>query len=294
MATSPIIVTDSTCDLPPALFGQYGIELVPLRVLFGSKESYRSGIDMNLVQFIERLNVGDIHPSTSQPTVHDFLQLYESLAPQGRPILSIHISEGLSGTANAAKQAAAQLPQQSITIHNSKTISAGLGMQVLAAARAAQSGYTVEQILPLIEKTYTATNLLFTLDDLSYLVRGGRIGSVQYHIAQALHIKPIITVSKEGDTLGTYITAGRIRSLTKGVDAFVAHVINDVGEGSKLRAMIFHGIGNTPELAARISEQLKQHFECVFLTTAHSTPVLAVHVSPLAFAMGYAAGDWDV
>lgn len=294
MTISPIIVTDSTCDLPPALYAQYQIELVPLRVLFGSTESYRSGIDMNLAQFVERLNVGDVHPTTSQPTVHDFRQLYESLAPQGRPILSIHISEGLSGTANAARQAAAQLPEQSITIHDSKTISAALGLQVLTAARAAQAGYTVEQILPLVQKTYAVSSLLFTLDDISFLLKGGRIGSVQYHIAQALHIKPIITVSKSGDTLGTYISAGRIRSLNKAVDAFVSHITAEVSEGSKLRAMIFHGIGNTPEISARISERLQQHFECVLLTTAHSTPVLAVHVSPLALAVGYAAGDWDV
>ncbi len=247
---------------------------------------------MDLVQFADQLKVGDVHPSTSQPTVNDFRQMYELFA--GRPILSIHISEGLSGTVNAARQAAAQLPNQSITVHDSKTISAALGLQVLTAARAAQAGTTVEQILPLLEKTYAAGNLLFTLDDLSYLVKGGRIGSVQYAIAQTLHIKPIITVSKAGDTRGTYITAGRIRSLNKAVDAFVAHVRADVGEGSKLRAMIFHGMGNTPELAARIGDQLKQHFDCVFLTTAYSTPVLGVHVGPLALDLGYAAGDWDV
>jgi DegV family protein with EDD domain len=292
---APLIVTDSTCDLPPALYTQYQIQLVPLRILFGA-ESYLSGVDMKLAEFVERLGRGDVHPTSSQPTVHDFKQMYESLAGHGhnRPILSIHISEGLSGTVNAARQAAKQLPNQDITVYDSRTISAALGLQVLTAARAAQAGYTVEQILPLLAKTNAASSLLFTLEDLTYLVKGGRIGAVQYHVAQALHIKPIITVSKSGETEGTYITAGRIRSLEKAVDGFVTHIVKDVGEGNKLRAMTFYGIGKTPELAVRIQEKLKQHFDCVFLDSAPSTPVLGVHVGPLALDIGYAAGDWDV
>jgi DegV family protein with EDD domain len=290
---APLIVTDSTCDLPPALYTQYQIQLVPLRILFGA-ESYLSGVDMKLAEFVERLGRGDVHPTSSQPTVHDFKQMYESLAGHNRPILSIHISEGLSGTVNAARQAAKQLPNQDITVYDSRTISAALGLQVLTAARAAQAGYTVEQILPLLAKTNAASSLLFTLEDLTYLVKGGRIGAVQYHVAQALHIKPIITVSKSGETEGTYITAGRIRSLEKAVDGFVTHIVKDVGEGNKLRAMTFYGIGKTPELAVRIQEKLKQHFDCVFLDSAPSTPVLGVHVGPLALDIGYAAGDWDV
>jgi DegV family protein with EDD domain len=146
----------------------------------------------------------------------------------------------------------------------------------------------------MLARTHDTAELLFTLDDLSYLVRGGRIGSVRYHVAQALSIKPMITVSKSGSTAGTYITAGRIRRLEKAADAFVDKVIKDVGEGNKLRAMIFHGIEPTPDIAARIRERLQQHFDCVFLQTAYSTPVLGVHVGPLAVDIGYAGGDWEV
>lgn len=293
MNCSPIIITDSTCDLPPDLFTHYGIRLIPLRIQFG-QETYQSGVDMDLTRFVQRLEVGDVHPSSSQPTVPDFKQVYESLADQGCPILSIHISEGLSGTINAARQAAQQLPGQSITVWDSRTISAALGFQVLTAARAAAAGYSVERILPLLEHTHAASNLLFTLEDLSYLVKGGRIGQVEYQIAQVLKIKPVITVSKTGHTRGTYISAGRVRSLPKAVDAFVDHINKEIGAGSKLRAMVFYGMGNTPTLAERLTDQLQQRFDCVFLESAYSTPVLAVHVGPLAFAIGYAAGDWEV
>jgi DegV family protein with EDD domain len=293
MNRSPIVVTDSTCDLPPSLFTRYSIRLIPLHVQFG-QETYRSGVDMDITRFVQRLKVGDVHPTSSQPTVLDFKQMYESLADQDRPILTIHISAGLSGTVNAARQAAQQLPGQSITVWDSQTLSAALGMQVLTAARAAEAGYSVEQILPLLERARTASNLLFTLDDLSYLVKGGRIGQVEYHVAQVLKIKPVITVSKSGSTLGTYISAGRARSLPKAVDVFVDHVTKEIGAGNKLRAMVFYGIGDTPALAARLTDQLRQRFDCVFLESAYSTPVLAVHVGPLAFAIGYAVGDWEV
>lgn len=293
MNRAPIVITDSTCDLPPDQFTRYHIHLIPLRIQFG-QETYKSGVDMNLEQFVQRLQVGDVHPMSSQPTVYDFKQVYESLAVQDRPILSIHISEGLSGTVNAARQAAQQLPNQPITVWDSQTISAALGLQVLAAARAAEAGYSVEQILPLLERARADSHLLFTLEDLSYLVKGGRIGQVQYHIAQVLKIKPVITVSKAGDTLGTYISAGRVRSLSKAVDSFVDHITQEIGAGSKLRAMVFYGLGDTPTLAARMIDKLKERFDCVFIESAYSTPVLGVHVGPLALDIGYAAGDWDV
>jgi DegV family protein with EDD domain len=288
---SPIIVTDSTCDLPRAIFDQYDIHLVPLRVLFGD-ESYRSGVDMHLAEFAERLAQGDVHPTTSQPTVHDFKEIYQALGPA--PVLSIHVSHGLSGTYNTAYQAAQALPDQSITVWDSGTISAALGLQVLTAARAAQAGYPVEQILPLLEQTHAAADFLFVMDDLSYLVRGGRLGTVQYHVAQALHIKPVITVSKAGDTAGIYVPTGRVRSLEKAVDFFYKHILKTVGEGGTLRALSFYGTDPTPDLVARLNAKLEQHFNCVYLASGPSTPVLGVHVGPKAMDIGFVAGDWPM
>jgi DegV family protein with EDD domain len=292
-ARPPIIVTDGTCDLPSALFDRYAIRVVPLRIMFGS-ETYLSGVEMDVNQFAARLAAQDVHPTSSQPTVYDFQDLYTRLGADGAPILSIHLSERLSGTINAARQAARSLPHQDITIWDSKTISAALGMQVLTAARAAEQGYTAEQIIPLMQQTYASGNLLFCLDDLSFLLRGGRIGSVKYHVAQALNIRPVISVSKSGPETGTYIQAGRTRSLEKALDVFVRHIAAEVGEGSTLRAMTFHGIPPTPSLATALNDRLQQHFDCVFLEKALSTPVLGVHVGPKAIDIGYAAGDWPV
>ncbi len=292
-ARPPIIVTDGTCDLPPVLFNRYAIRVVPLRIQFGT-ETYLSGIEMDVNQFAARLAAGDVHPTSSQPTVHDFQDLYARLGADGTPILSIHLSERLSGTINAARQAARSLPHQAITIWDSQTISAALGMQVVTAARAAEQGYTVEQIIPLMQQTHASGNLLFSLDDLSFLLRGGRIGSVKYHVAQALNIRPVISVCKSGSDTGTYYQAGRARSLEGTLDVFVRFILAEVGEGGTLRAMVFHGIDPTPALAATLKDRLQQHFNCVLLETALSTPVLGVHVGPKAIDIGYAAGDWPV
>lgn len=288
---SPIIVTDSTCDLPAGVWERYNIQRVPLKILFG-EESYRSDLDMDLYQFAERVARGGPHPTSSQPTVHDFKTMYESLA--GSPILSIHLSAGLSGTVNAARQAAQALPDQDITVHDSGTISTALGLQVLTAARAAAAGYSAAQIIPLLEQTHAAGGLLFILDDLTPLVRGGRIGTVQYHVAQVLHIKPLITVSKSGETAGTYVPAGRVRRLDKAVNAFVEQIAKEVGEGQKLRAHIVYGTDPTPALADRLSEMLRQRFDCVYLERSVAGPILAVHTGTVAFDIGYAAGDWPV
>lgn len=290
-AKPPVIVTDAACDLPPAEFERYGIRRALLRILFG-EESYRSGLDMTHEQFYERLARGDVHPTTSQPTVPDFVELYKELAQDGTPILSIHLSEGLSGTVNVARQAAQQAPDLPVTVWDARTLSSALGIQVLTAARAVKAGYTVDRILPLLEQTHKSCDLLFTVEDLTYLYKGGRIGSVRYQLGQVLSIKPIITVSKSGDKAGTYVSAGRARSLAKANDEFVKQITAAVGAGNKLRAVSLYG--DDPTLAEALNKQLAERFDCVYLHAVPTAPVLGVHVGPGALGVGYVAGDWPV
>ncbi len=290
-ARSPIIVTDAACDLPQAEFARYDIHVAPLRLLFGD-EVYQSGIDITPEQFYRRLAQGDVHPTTSQPTVPEFVDMYRQLGAAGRSILSIHLSEGLSGTVNVARQAARSLPDLDITVHDSGTLTSALGLQVLTAARAAQAGHTVEAIVPLLEREHENGGMFFSVDDLSYLHRGGRIGSVRYQVGQALRIKPVVTVAKTGDKAGTYVTAGRARSLAKAGDVFVKNMIEHVGEGATLRAVALYG--DDSSIAAQLLERLRATFNCVYLEMVPTAPVLGVHVGPGALGIGYAAGDWPV
>lgn len=287
----PIIVTDAACDLPADVIESYGIHVAPLTILFGD-EAFRSGIDITPDEFYRRLSESGVHPTTSQPTAAEFADLYRRLAAENQPVLSIHLSEGLSGTVNAARQAARNVQEMPVTVHDSGTLTSALGLQVLVAARAAKAGYSVEQILPLLAQTHETGGMLFTVDDLSYLHRGGRIGSVRYQLGQILHIKPIITVAKTGPKVGTYIQAGRARSMAKAVDAFVAQIVEHVGAGNKLRAISLYG--DSPELAEQLNRRLAETFECVYLEMMPTAPVLGVHVGPKALGVGYAAGDWPV
>ncbi len=289
MTVQPVIVTDAACDLPPAVIEQYNIHVVPLKILFGD-ESYRSGVDMTPAQFYTRLMRGDVHPTTSQPTVTDFKEAYRRLAQPGTPILSIHLSEGLSGTANVARLAAKELPDLSVTVVDTGTLTSAEGIQVVTAARAAQAGYEIPQIIELMRADYHKGDMLFCVDDLSYLYKGGRIGSVRYQIGQILSIKPVITVAKTGEKAGTYIPAGRVRNLAKAIDAFVDHMTEKIGAGSKVRAISLYG--NDPRLAQQLNARLAQTFDCVFLDMVPTAPVLGVHVGPGALGIGYAPGDW--
>ena len=285
---SPVIVTDAACDLLPSTFQQYAIEVAPLKILFGAEEYS----NMPHAQFYQRMARGDVHPTTSQPTLVDFRALYRRLGAEGRPILSIHLSEGLSGTVNVARQAARELSDTAVTVHDSGTLSSALGLQVLTAARAARAGYGVPEILSLLEREYEVGGLYFCVDDLTYLYRGGRIGSVRYQLGQALRIKPVITVSKSGPTKGTYISAGRTRSLSKAIDVFVENIAPVAGKSGKLRAIALYG--DDPAIAGQLNERLAQEFDCVYLEMMPTAPVLGVHVGPKALGLGFIAGDWPV
>lgn len=290
-AHQPVIVTDAACDLPSTLIELHHIHVVPLKILFG-EESYRSGIDISHEQFYSRLSRGDVHPTTSQPTVVDFKEVYQQLGQGGQPIFSIHLSEKLSGTVNVARQAARELSSLPITVVDCGTLTGAMGIQVITAARALEAGYPVEQVIPLLQRDYQNGDMLFCVDDLSYLHRGGRIGAVRYQIGQVLHIKPVITVAKSGDKAGSYVQAGRVRSLPKAVDAFIEHITAQVGTGNKLRAITLYG--SDSRLALELNRQLAQRFDCVYLEAVPTAPVLGVHVGPSALGIGYAAGDWPV
>lgn len=287
----PIIVTDAACDLPADALETYAIHVAPLTLLFGDK-AFRSGIDITPDEFYRRLAASDVHPTTSQPTMTEFADLYRRLGAKDQPILSIHLSEGLSGTVNAARQAARTVPDIPVTVYDSGTLTAALGLQALTAARAARAGYSVEQILPLLEHTRETGGMFFTVDDLSYLHRGGRIGSVRYQIGQMLHIKPIITVAKTGPKAGAYVQVGRARSMAKAVDVFVSQIAEHVDAGGKLRAISLYG--DSPELAEQLNRRLAETFDCVYLEMMPTAPVLGVHVGPKALGVGYAGGDWPV
>lgn len=204
------IVTDSGVDLGLAPEEQKAlrIRVVPLVVNLEG-QSFREGVDIMADDFYARLAETQSLPMTSQPSPGDFAAVYRELAADDPAILSIHMSSGLSGTYNSALTAAASVPEAEIAVVDTKTLSAGAGWQVEAAARALRAGWTLEAVLAMVRRVQEQTHSLFTLKELKYLIHGGRISHMKGLIASVLDLKPVIGVENER---GTYAQMGQARS----------------------------------------------------------------------------------
>ena len=186
------VVTDSTADLPDSLVRELGLEVVPLNVHFGTTV-YRDGIDLDVDEFFRRLVSSPQVPTTSQPSVGDFVDVYRRLGEDASAIVSVHLSTKLSGTINAATQAidSEELPCP-VTVVDSRSASIGTGLVAVAAARAAQAGDSLEKVVQAAYKVASSLRVLITMDTLEYLQKGGRIGKVSAFLGTLLRIKPIL------------------------------------------------------------------------------------------------------
>ena len=188
------IVTDSTSDLPEGLAEELGVTVVPLSVFFG-EEAYKDGVEITREQFFERLTSGtSVHPHTSQPSVEDFIAVYKELTSQGHEIVSVHVSDKMSGTMNSARLARAELKDEKIELVDSGTAALGLGMVVKFTAEAANAGQSFDEVVTAAHEASANTNAFFIPATLEFLQKGGRIGKAGAVIGGLLSIKPILTV----------------------------------------------------------------------------------------------------
>jgi DegV family protein with EDD domain len=278
------IVTDSGVDLFPQQMAGLDIDIhvVPLIVTLDGK-SYREGVDIQPDEFYPLLAATDGLPTTSQPSVGDFAETYRRLAATDPDILSIHMTSGLSGTVNSARAGAELVPEANVTIVDTKTLSAAPGWQVEAAARALKAGWSKEQILALMERIGAATDSIYTLKDLRYLIHGGRISHMKGLIASVLNIKPLIGVEKVG---GTYVQLGQARTFKRAIKGLVKLVAKQHAPGSALRVQVLHS--HNPEGAAMLRDQIDQLFKCTWLPVGPMSLVLGAHTGPSMVGVAYA------
>ncbi|HEX3609281.1 MAG TPA: DegV family protein [Solirubrobacterales bacterium] len=223
------VVTDSTTYLPHALIERWGIEQVSLYVGWGDERKPEAEYDLD--SFYAKLRGSDDLPSTSQPSVGDFLAVFEPLAGAGRDVVSVHIAGGLSGTCESATEAARVVAGKGlpgrVAVVDGQTGAGGLGCLVIAAARAAEQGLARDEVVDAIHRAREGLDMWFCLDTLEYLRRGGRIGAAQALVGTALKIKPILT-------FGTEITpVGRVRTRKRAMQQMVGylHELRDRGAG---------------------------------------------------------------
>ena len=277
------IVTDSGTDLKlsPEELDDLSIHVVPLVVTLNGK-SYQEGVDIQPEEFYSLLEKADEMPTTSQPSAGAFAAVYSRLAARDPDILSVHMSSGLSGTYEAARSGARLAPEANVIHVDTKTLSAGSGWQVEAAARAAKAGWEIERVLQLLRDIAGATDSLYTLKELKYLIHGGRISHMKGLIASLLNIKPLIGVEK---IAGTYVQLGQARTFRRAVQQVAEQGTSHIPPGSALRAQVLHA--NNPKGATLLREHMDRLFECNWLPSGSISLVLGAHTGPSMVGLAY-------
>ncbi len=278
------IVTDSTAYLTPEEIAKYNVHVVPLKVIFGT-DAYSEGEDITNEEFYRRLTTARAFPTTSQPSINDFTQIYSELARGGHPILSIHISSKLSGAVNSARAARVELPQAQIEVVDSLSIA--VRMLVGPAAEAAKKGQPLPQIKDSIERLNTSISALGVLDTLEYLWKGGRIGGAKALLGTMLRIKPILAF--EGGELKVLAKERTTRKATQ----YVLELMKERVKGSApIHAIVVHTHAIEPALV--LKEEVKSRFNCAELGLIELGPVLGTHIGPGFFGIGfYSEQDWQ-
>jgi DegV family protein with EDD domain len=276
------IVTDSTADLPLKLAHDLGISVVPLSVIFG-EEVFREGIDISHDLFYDKLIHGKVLPTTSAPSVGDFLEAYEPLLGEADEIVSIHISAKLSATCDNACQAAQILADRGarIEVVDSQVVSLGLTFATLAAARVAREGGGIEQIKAAVERTVQCLRIYFMLDTLEYLRRGGRIGRGRAFLGALLRVKPLLSLRD-----GEVHPEERVRTKAHAVERLfqIATSYPNVRE-------VAIGYSTNPQDAHDFQRRLEAVLPEVNILVTRVGPVIGAHGGPGVLGLGVLEGE---
>ncbi|XUW99915.1 MAG: DegV family protein [Dehalogenimonas sp.] len=264
------VVTDTTADLPASIVAELGIKVVPQYVRFADKV-YRDLVDISHDEFYRRLQNDSVHPSTSQPSPKDFVDVYKSILPAKDGILSLHLSKKLSGTYDSALQAKQMMAKEAnIEVIDTQSVSMGLGLFAIMAARMAKQGATLAEIAAAVNDAIPQVHLLGIFDTLKYLAAGGRIGKAKALLGSILSVKPVLTV-KEGELH----PAGQVRSRSKGIDRLVEWT-GTVGKIADLA--VVHT--TTPDEAKALAERLGNYYPKNQIIISRLSAAVGAHAGP--------------
>lgn len=265
------IVTDRGCDISAEQMDGLNIHFAPMRLTLNGK-TYSSGEDLSSEQFYDLLETTDDLPVTSQATAGDFANIYRELAKTDPEIFSIHISSGLSGTYHSAMAGAEMVPEAHVTHWDTMTLSCPEAWQVETAARAIKAGWKLTDLMALLNRMRAAAEGIYIVEDLKYLIHGGRISHIQGLLASLLKIRPVIGVGKED---GKYYTIAKERTTRKAIEKMAQSVTRFYPEGSELRTQLLHG--KNFEAITLLKEEMDKLFKCTWLPTMRVGPILGAH-----------------
>jgi DegV family protein with EDD domain len=272
------IVTDSTLDISKEAIEELGITIVPLSVTVDGK-SYLDGVDITSGEFVNMLvNSKDI-PQSSQPSAGSFLEVYDELGKDGASILSIHMTSGMSGTVASARTAA-DMTEADVTVVDSQFISIALSFQVKEAARLANEGKSIEDIIERLNNVRNNSSLYIMVDTLEYLLKGGRIGRGRALVGSLLKIKPIASLED-----GVYTPVTKVRTHLQMIK-FMKKKFQEEAAGK-----IVKGIGiaqvEAQDLARQVKEAIKEVSGFEDISIVETTPIVSTHTGPGALALMY-------
>jgi DegV family protein with EDD domain len=270
--TKIAILTDSTANLPVEWLEQYNIQVIPLKIHWG-KETFRDGVDITPNEFYTRLTHSKTFPITSQPSIQDFLQRFENLAEQADGIVVPLISSGISGTVASAQAATRQFNRVPVEIIDTHITSVGQVLIILAAARSAEQGNSLQEVRYAADEVAKRLHVFFAVDTLEYLHRGGRINGASRYLGTALGIKPILFFNSEGkiDALE------RVRTKRKAVERLIT-LAEEKANGRRVHVGIVHA--NASQEAQEFRDEVAKRLNCMEILTVEFSSVIGVHVGP--------------
>lgn len=265
------IVTDSTCDISKEEFKKYGINLLPLKVVYNDRQ-YMDRVEIEPQEVYDSMK--NETPKTSMPSPGEAVNLFEKLAKEGfTDVIAIHISSGLSGTYQMVKTVARQMKNIiNIEVIDSKALSLGLGFLVLEARRQIEEGIDFEEVVKRLRGLQKKVKVFFVVKTLEYLRKGGRIGYVAGTIGEMLNVKPIISINEEGKYYTYDKVRGRKRSLNKLVE-----IVREYAEGKKLKLAVMHA--DALEEARSVAKKL-QLPNLDLVGVGEISPAMVVHAGP--------------
>ena len=278
------ILTDSTADLPPELVEQHNISIIPLHVTMDEKTYRDDGIDLGRREFFEKLQAAKNMPTTSQPSVGDFQRMFSELLEDGNEVICITISSEISGTLQSALGAVELMPDAPVHLIDSRHVSIGLGPIVWHAARMVEAGHSAQEIVDSIKAMPDTCNLVFLVDTLEFLHKGGRIGTASTLMGTLLNIKPLLTV-KEGFIQPLH----KARSKKQAQKCMLSLLEERTPRGSSIDYAMTHAVN--PDDAKWFEEKLNEMYDCRHIYTCEMGPVVGTHAGP--GTVGIAIYPWD-
>lgn len=279
------LVTDSLSDLIPEIVEKYKVTVVPISIHFGS-ESFKDRVDITDEEFFERLKTSDVMPKTSQPTPNDFEKVYKELLEENDHVISLHISNKLSGTVQSAFMARQDFPEEQqgrIHVIDTLTGAMGEGLIVNAAGESIEKGSMVDEVLARIKRAIDTSGIIWIPGSLKYLQKNGRIGGASALIGSILNIKPLIGCKE------SVYTVEKIRGLKNAVPKFIDYMKKKISPATKIVACIINN--NMPKEAAELERAVKDNFNVTKMFHSGMGAGIGSHIGPDSFGVAWYAAE---